>query len=265
MDRVSITTCSSLIEPDRLQWINQENTGLCKILKFEIADTGFYTTTNFAALQLTQNIVETTEERFSYTIDSQSNSVLVTLEIPYSEYTSIGEESINWLKGASIEALSHVLESYGCNTRALTIRRFQLRGADLQRKNHAIDSPYDAPRATEYTEDDFEFLISYETEGWPSESDLDKRDSARDVLEDILEGLGLGYVDTTQAGYDSADKSVGSAEVFASVTSQEIVAAHLISELKQQNLLDRLTVGYRPELRPEDDYTIVWSYSQNCS
>lgn len=103
---------------------------------------------------------------------------------------------------------------------------------------------------TEIDEDDLvQLVVQYQTEGWGSEDDLDKRHRVEEILGECLDSTGNGCC-------DGGDIGSGTINVFCYMVVPSLAVEAVCRALQSHELLDGATIAVRDD--GEESYDVVW-------
>lgn len=135
MKRLTIRAISNVLPPQILEALNGTLDGLVKTIDIDFADTGFYAKTDFRALELLLELSDSSLRILRFLTNYTEQLLQVIQIIPATEFDMADfSDAFEYSKEQAVIALAMTEKRHGCQSRALKIRAFHIRGSVLRGK-----------------------------------------------------------------------------------------------------------------------------------
>jgi hypothetical protein len=198
--RLTIRAISNVLPPEILEALNGTLESLVKTIDIDFADTGFYAETDFRALELLLELSDSSLRILRFLPNNTEQLLQVIQIIPATEFDMAEfSDAFEYSKEQAVVALAMVAKRYGCQSRALEIRAFHIRGSVLRGKIKRMDGADEDDEDDRVTELQIHMKLSDDGFGTPEETDFFLT-TFFDTIAERVEGSDVGEIEGNDVG-----------------------------------------------------------------
>jgi hypothetical protein len=198
--RLRIRAISNVLPPQILEALNSTLESLVKTIDIDFADSGFYAETDFRALELLLELSDSSSRMLRFLPKDAEQLLQVIQIIPATEFDMADfSDAFEYSKEQAVIALAMTAKRYGCQSRALEIRAFHIRGSVLRGKIERVRAANEDDVGDRVTELQIHMKLSDDGFGTLEETDFFLT-TFFDTIAERVEGSHIGEIEGNDVG-----------------------------------------------------------------